>query len=86
VLLLDVQMPVLDGLEVARILTRRPRSERPHIVGLTANASTDDRETCLAAGMDDFLTKPVEMLTLRRALERAAEAIQATGIDSAHPP
>jgi signal transduction histidine kinase/ActR/RegA family two-component response regulator len=76
VLLLDVQMPVLDGLEVARILARRPRAERPYIIGLTANASTEDRATCLAAGMDDFLTKPVEMLTLRRTLDHAAAAIQ----------
>jgi len=59
-LLLDMQMPELDGLEVARRL-RAGRAAPPHvpILALTANAFDSDRQACLAAGMDDFITKPV---------------------------
>ncbi|HSI47678.1 MAG TPA: response regulator [Ideonella sp.] len=59
-LLLDMQMPELDGLEVARRL-RAGRADPPHvpILALTANAFDSDRQACLAAGMDDFITKPV---------------------------
>ncbi len=73
VLLLDVQMPEVDGLEVARrLVAERPRpQDRPWIIGLTANAVQGDRELCLQAGMDDYLTKPVKSETLAGALERA---------------
>jgi PAS domain S-box-containing protein len=60
-LLLDVQMPVMDGLAAAReiVCTYPDRAERPRIVAITANALPEDRDTCLAAGMDDYLSKPV---------------------------
>jgi signal transduction histidine kinase/CheY-like chemotaxis protein/HPt (histidine-containing phosphotransfer) domain-containing protein len=67
--LLDVQMPDLDGLEVARtICRRRPRAERPPLVALTANAVLGDRERCLAAGMDDYLSKPVSLELLAQVI------------------
>jgi signal transduction histidine kinase/DNA-binding response OmpR family regulator len=74
VVLLDVHMPEMDGLEAARhICARWPRDRRPRLVALTANAMDGDREACLEAGMDDYVTKPVRMETLAAALGRAAE-------------
>lgn len=68
-LLTDIQMPEMDGLQSAReICARWSREERPRIVAITANASTTDRELCLAAGMDDFITKPVRAEDLRAVL------------------
>jgi PAS domain S-box-containing protein len=67
--LTDVQMPVMDGVQAARELCARfPREERPRIVAITANASTSDRDLCLAAGMDDFITKPIRTEDLRSVL------------------
>jgi signal transduction histidine kinase/DNA-binding response OmpR family regulator len=69
VLFLDVQMPVMDGLEAARQIVKLvPRKRRPRIIGLTANALAGDREKCLAAGMDDYLPKPVQIQDLARVL------------------
>ena len=69
-LLTDVQMPEMDGLQAAReICARWPRENRPRIVALTANASTGDRDECLAAGMDSFITKPMRPEELRAVLQ-----------------
>jgi signal transduction histidine kinase/ligand-binding sensor domain-containing protein/CheY-like chemotaxis protein len=71
VILMDVQMPGMDGLEAARrIRDEWPVAERPRIIAVTANALREDRETCLAAGMDDYLSKPVLLEDLRGALSR----------------
>ncbi len=68
--LMDVQMPEMDGLEATRrIVARWPNGERPRIVAMTANAMQGDREDCLAAGMDDYLTKPIRVDALVRALQ-----------------
>jgi len=65
--LMDVQMPEMDGLEATRrIVARGP--ERPRIVAMTANAMQGDREECLAAGMDDYVTKPIRVDALVAAL------------------
>jgi CheY-like chemotaxis protein len=71
VVLMDVQMPEMDGLEASRRITakRRP-GERPRIVAMTANAMAGDREECLAAGMDDYVTKPIRVDELVTALTR----------------
>jgi GAF domain-containing protein/DNA-binding response OmpR family regulator/tetratricopeptide (TPR) repeat protein len=72
VVLMDVQMPELDGLEAARrITTRWKPNDRPRIVAMTANAMQGDREECLAAGMDDYLTKPIRVERLVEALNMA---------------
>jgi GAF domain-containing protein/CheY-like chemotaxis protein len=70
VILMDVQMPRMDGLEATRqIRARWP--ERPiRIVGLTANAMAGDREACLEAGMDDYVSKPIRPDELARAIEK----------------
>jgi GAF domain-containing protein/CheY-like chemotaxis protein len=62
VVLMDVQMPEMDGLEASRRITEaNPPGERPRIVAMTANAMQGDRETCLAAGMDEYISKPIRV-------------------------
>ncbi len=67
-ILMDVQMPELDGLEATRRLRARWPDRRIRVVGLTANAMAGDREACLAAGMDDYVSKPVRPETLGAAI------------------
>ena len=69
VLLMDVQMPEMDGLEASRRINAQWSSDkRPRIVAMTANAMQGDREMCLEAGMDDYLTKPIRVDHLVDAL------------------
>jgi signal transduction histidine kinase/DNA-binding response OmpR family regulator len=78
IILMDCQMPEMDGYEAAQAIRQLearsdpPCSWRPpvHIIALTANAMPGEREKCLAAGMDDYLTKPIRPAELRAALER----------------
>jgi PAS domain S-box-containing protein len=72
VVLMDVQMPEMDGLEATRrICERWPTESRPHIVAMTANALPEDREACFAAGMNDYVAKPIRADELAAALQRA---------------
>ena len=69
VVLMDVQMAGMDGLEASRRITaQRPAGQRPRIVAMTANAMRSDREMCLAAGMDDYIAKPIRVDQLVEAL------------------
>jgi signal transduction histidine kinase/CheY-like chemotaxis protein/HPt (histidine-containing phosphotransfer) domain-containing protein len=69
VILMDVQMPEMDGLEASRaICARWAASERPRIIAMTAEAMLGDRDKCLAAGMDDYIVKPVTLDRLAAAL------------------
>ncbi|MEO1132599.1 MAG: response regulator [Cyanobacteria bacterium J06639_1] len=71
VILMDVMMPEMDGLEATRaICAEWPPQTRPRIIAVTANAMSGDRETCLAAGMDDYISKPVRVEALAEALEQ----------------
>ena len=78
VVLMDVQMPEMDGLEASRRITQRwPNGQRPRIVAMTANAMQGDREECLAAGMDDYVTKPIRVDALAQALLAATSRHEA---------
>jgi CheY-like chemotaxis protein len=71
--LMDVEMPEMDGLEATRRIHRRwPEEQRPHIVAVTANAMQGERELCIQAGMDDYITKPIHLEELVGALTRGA--------------
>jgi PAS domain S-box-containing protein len=78
-LLLDVHMPELDGFEVVRAVRERERTAGGHlsVIALTARSRREDREQCLAAGMDDFLAKPIQAVDLWVAIDRVV---------GAHPP
>lgn len=74
IILMDMQMPVMDGIEATvEICDRYKEGERPWIVALTANAMGSDREACLAAGMNDYLSKPIRPTELQAALDKAYE-------------
>ena len=68
--LMDIQMPVLDGLEATLRLRRDPRWERLPVVAMTAHAMTGDKERCLQAGMNGYLSKPVQPAHLIATVER----------------
>ena len=73
-ILMDVQMPRMDGLEAASLIRKRwPHAEQPYIVALTACALEGDRDRCLDAGMDGYISKPVKMGDLREALEKCEQ-------------
>jgi PAS domain S-box-containing protein len=79
-ILMDVQMPELDGFEASREINRRwPGALRPRIVAMTANAMQGDRELCAAAGMDDYVAKPIRVEELVAALERSPRRPDAAG-------
>ncbi|QLG89767.1 response regulator [Chitinibacter bivalviorum] len=73
VILMDVQMPVMDGLEAARQIRLQEHHHRTPIIALTANALEGDRQACFAAGMDDFITKPVRPEQLHAAIQAAIQ-------------
>ncbi len=78
VILMDIRMPGLDGLEAARQIRQAEResgTQKVRIIALTANAFEEDRRAAAAAGIDDFLTKPVDVAELSRALAQCEAAI-----------
>ncbi len=82
VILMDVQMPEMDGLEATRQLCKQHApDERPRIIAVTADAQASDREACLRAGMDDYLSKPVRLEQVAEALGKAVRLTEGTGKD-----
>ena len=77
VILMDVQMPEMDGLEATRVIRKQAGASQPVIIAVTANALKEDRARCLQAGMDDYVSKPIKLELLINALENAATMIQA---------
>jgi signal transduction histidine kinase/CheY-like chemotaxis protein len=80
VVFLDVEMPELDGLETARRIRGGRVAIRPWIVALTANALADDRERALAAGMNDYISKPFKSDSLLASLETAYRTLHSTDV------
>ncbi len=70
VVLMDIQMPEMDGLDATRHIVQESAESRPQIIAMTASALPSDRERCLQAGMDDYIVKPVSLEDLHAALER----------------
>ncbi|MEM9457229.1 MAG: ATP-binding protein [Myxococcota bacterium] len=72
--LMDIQMPQLDGLQATQRIRAQPMLHQPYIAAVTAHATHHDRQACLAAGMDDYLSKPYRRRDLEEVLERYARA------------
>jgi PAS domain S-box-containing protein len=77
--LMDVQMPEMDGLEATRRIRSNPSIAQPRIVAMTAAAMPKDQQACLEAGMDDYLAKPVEVENLMEQLRKTERRDTATG-------
>ncbi len=71
IILMDVHMPVMDGLEATRRIIAKYPDTRPRIIAMTANAMLEGREECIAAGMDDYISKPVRRETIEAAILRS---------------
>jgi signal transduction histidine kinase/CheY-like chemotaxis protein/ligand-binding sensor domain-containing protein len=75
VILMDMQMPEMDGLEATRAI-RKKSIPQPIIISMTANAMGDDKEACLEAGMNDYMSKPIKLEVLMASLKGAAELLK----------
>ncbi|QEY31055.1 response regulator [Synechococcus sp. RSCCF101] len=84
VVLMDIEMPEMDGLEATRRLRRRP-GPQPYVIALTAYSFNSQRQGCLAAGMNDFLSKPIKAAQLRDAFRRYRDAEAVPARPSAPP-
>jgi CheY-like chemotaxis protein len=79
VVLMDVQMPGMDGFEATSRLRAMSLRRQPFVIAITANALSGDRERCLSAGMNDYVPKPVKLQDLAVSLMRAAQSVAGKG-------
>lgn len=74
--LMDIHMPEMDGLAATRQIRREwPPERMPRIIAMTANAFRSDREQCFAAGMDDYVSKPIRIAELQAAIARCSDKV-----------
>jgi two-component system, sensor histidine kinase and response regulator len=85
VVLMDIQMPVMDGFESTRRMRRLPNGADLHVVALTANAMAEDRERCAEAGMNDYCSKPIQQDELTRVLRNVELKLLAHSRESIEP-
>jgi len=78
VILMDMQMPVMDGLEATKAIRLNSLGKQPQIIAMTANALPEDRERCLREGMNDYISKPVKLEELLTILQNSAARIHKT--------
>ena len=71
VVLMDIQMPVMDGITATQNIRQIYGTERPYIIAVTANATPSDRQRCMDAGMNDFVTKPIDAVKLIGAITKS---------------
>lgn len=69
--LMDIQMPIMDGISATRSIRDKFGSERPYIIAVTANVTPEDKKNCYEAGMNDFVTKPIRSDVLLAAIDKA---------------
>jgi CheY-like chemotaxis protein len=71
IVLMDIQMPVMDGVTATEHLRRIYGQEKPYIIAVTANATPNDRQRCMDVGMNDFVTKPIDAVKLIGAISKS---------------
>ncbi len=83
-ILMDINMPDMDGLTATKLLRKQlPADQQPHIIAMTANAMYEDRKRCLDAGMNDYISKPIRVSELFKALQRVPHAGDGMALDLA---